>query len=124
MQVAYKAAGSAAWTSWDAGTISVGKASATTARSSTTMGAGQSVSAGDIYKDTAPLAWGLVRVDTTAGNAITLRRGANVASVTRNGVGDYTVTLQSGAANYLCPVITPVDSVWSRPNGLPIANTF
>lgn len=110
VQVAYKAAGSAAWTTWDAGTISIGKSSHTTARSSTTAGSGQSVAAGDIYKDTAPLAWGVVRVDTTAGNAITLRRAVNVASVVRNGVGDYTVTLQSGAANILCPVITPIDS--------------
>lgn len=83
--------------------------SSATARSSATPGAGQAVAPGEIWKDTACFAWGKVTVDV-GGGVCTLVRGANVASVTKTGVGVYTVTLQTAATNILSIQVTSSDS--------------
>lgn len=74
--------------------------------SSATAGAGQGVAIGDQYKDTTPIAWGWF----DNGGAITLRRSANVSSVTRNSAGTVTVVLVNGPANRLVPIATFVDN--------------
>lgn len=70
----------------------------TATRSSSTPGSGQGVSLGQIYKDTAAVAWAVV--ESTG----TLYRGANILSCQRVAQGQYLVTLCNGAPNVLCPV--------------------
>lgn len=79
------------------------------AKSSATPGSGQAVAAGEIWKDTTCFAWGKVTVNV-GGGVCTLARGANVASVTKTGVGVYTVALQTAATNLLSIQVTPLDS--------------
>lgn len=101
-------AGSAPWAAFNYGTLTIGQGLVSNARSSGTVGAGQSVAAGTLYKDTTNFAWGKFRI--TAGPAITFDRGANVASVAYTGLGIYTVTLQTAVTNLMCIDVTAMDS--------------
>jgi len=76
-------------------------------RSSATAGSGQSLTVGQVFKDSALVAWARVTLNGTP--ACVLDRGVNIASVTRNSVGNYTVTLVNGTANYLAPLVTLLD---------------
>jgi hypothetical protein len=75
--------------------------------SSATVGSGQAVPLGAIYKDTTILAWGYVQY--TGATTVALTRGANVASVTRTGVGLIGVVYQTVAPNTSAPVVTVQD---------------
>jgi len=77
-------------------------------RSSTTAGAGQGLTIGRIYKDTAPVAW--CWIEMIAGPSCRLGRGVNINSVTYTGLGRYTVQLVNGAANLIAPVATVFDN--------------
>jgi len=95
-----------------AGTVAAGtKLTAATARSSTSPGAGQSVAAGEIWKDTAVFAAGLVLWNAGGGGALAVSRSFNVASVTRPATGHYDITLQTAAANLLIPQVTLFSSI-------------
>ncbi len=76
--------------------------SAAETRSSATPGSGQSVALGTLYRDTVPIAW----AQCSSGGGLT--RGANIASVTKNSTGNYTVALQVGVtgSGHLCAVVT------------------
>lgn len=82
------------------------------ARSSATVGSGQSVSSGRVYKDGTIVAWAVVPNDGVTANMHSIAgfRGYNIASCVRNGVGSYTVTVQSGVANKLCPIAVGYDA--------------
>lgn len=77
-------------------------------RSSATAGAGQSITIGQIWKDTAPVAW--CWIETIAGPSVQLGRGANISSIAYTALGRYTVTLVNGAANKICPQATVFDN--------------
>jgi hypothetical protein len=91
-----------------AGNVAAGtKLTAATARSSATTGSGQSVAAGEVWKDTSVFAAGRVTYNAGGGGALALSRGFNVSSVSRNGVGKYDITLQTAATNLLQISVTP-----------------
>ena len=76
-------------------------ASSGSTRSSGTAGAGQALTLGRIYKDTAPIAWGRI---SFFGGGVTFVWGVNIASVVyAAAVGVATVTLTNGPVNYLAP---------------------
>lgn len=77
--------------------VIVGKASLSATRSSGTVGAGQSLTIGEAYKDTLPIAWGSFRCNGSG--SITFTRGVNISSCSRTGTGEFTVTLVNGASN-------------------------
>jgi len=74
--------------------------SSATARSSATPGAGQSVAAGEIWKDTALFAY--CRLRQTAANTVAVTRSLNLASAPTEAVsGKYVFALQTAAPNGL-----------------------
>lgn len=102
-----KAAGVADWAIGDWGTGSIvgaGRTQSTDTISSATPGAGQAVSIGDIYKDTAPVGWAYVQV---TGGAATLLRGANIKAVNRTSAGVITVQVENKPSNVMIGIVTP-----------------
>lgn len=108
----YKVAGAADWSTWDDGSLSAGDITALTARSSATVGAGQSVAPGTTYKDGSCVAWAVVAI---AGSTLTVTRSYNCASIVRSSGGLCVVTLQSAPANVFCAVATPNDDASTVP---------
>lgn len=70
-----------------------------------TGGSGQAVPVGELFGDTMPFAWGVIRINHAGVGNVGILRSANVASVTYVNTGKYRVTLQTAAPNYLCPVV-------------------
>jgi hypothetical protein len=69
---------------------------------------GTAVPSGALFLESAPKALGqIVNPSGTASRG----RCMNIGTVTRNGTGDVTVNLQTGATNGLFPVVTPVNTV-------------
>lgn len=81
-----------------------GKVSAGETIASATVGAGQTVGLGDIYKDTTIRAWGVVTY--TGATTIQLVKGAGVQSITRNAAGTITVLLTTATPTSLAPAVT------------------
>lgn len=66
------------------------------------------IAIGEVYKDTAPVGWGVIKY--TGAAAIALTRGAGVTSVTRNGVGLISVLMNNTVGNILAPTLTVLDT--------------
>lgn len=58
-----------------------------------------------LYKDLIPVAWA---TGTVSGTTLTFRNGVNISSMSRTGVGAYTINLINGTTNEnaICPIAT------------------
>lgn len=80
-------------------------------RSSATVGAGQSLTVGQAWKDTLSVGW--CWIEMIAGPNCQLGRGVNIATLTYTALGRYTVTLTNGPTNVLCGTATVFDNTAS-----------